>query len=95
MILSNVKKPKASNPWYVYILQCKDGTYYTGCTTDIERRIAQHYAGTGAKYCRGRGPFTLEWSMMLSCRSNACKLESLIKRMTREQKQCLIEKGTF
>lgn len=42
--------------WYLYILECKDGSLYTGITDDIQRRLAQHEAGKGAKYTRGRGP---------------------------------------
>ena len=45
--------------WWVYILECRDGTLYTGCTDDIPRRLAMHNAGKGAKYTRGRGPLTL------------------------------------
>ena len=45
--------------WTVYILSCADGTLYTGITNDLPRRLAQHEAGRGAKYTRGRGPFSL------------------------------------
>lgn len=42
--------------WWVYMLQCRDGSLYTGMTAALERRLAQHQAGKGAKYTRGRGP---------------------------------------
>jgi len=45
--------------WYVYILRCGDGTLYTGITDDVDRRLAAHRAGRGAKYTRGRGPLEL------------------------------------
>ena len=48
--------------WYVYILRCGDGTLYTGSTDDVERRLAAHRAGKGAKYTRGRGPLELVYS---------------------------------
>ena len=47
--------------WWVYVLECRDGTLYTGCTDDIPRRLAAHNAGRGAKYTRGRGPVTLRY----------------------------------
>ena len=42
--------------WFVYLLRCRDGTYYTGVARDVERRLAEHNAGRGARYTRGRGP---------------------------------------
>ena len=45
--------------WYVYMLRCRDGSLYTGCTTDLTRRVAAHNAGTGAKYTRARRPVAL------------------------------------
>lgn len=47
--------------WWVYLLECRDGTLYTGCTDNIPRRIALHNAGRGAKYTRGRGPVILRY----------------------------------
>lgn len=75
---------------YVYILRCKDNSYYTGYTTDVKRRLEEHSNGTGAKYTRGRSPLELVYMEGFATRSLACKRESDIKRMTKEQKTTLI-----
>ena len=76
--------------WYVYIVRCNDGTYYTGITTDVERRIAEHNSGTGAKYTRSRKPVELEESKTFKNRSEASKEEARIKKLTRTKKEKLI-----
>ncbi|MCC6404802.1 MAG: GIY-YIG nuclease family protein [Candidatus Yanofskybacteria bacterium] len=76
--------------YVVYILKCGGGTLYTGITTDIAARIAQHRAGTGAKYTRGRGPFTLAYTERHPNRSSATKREQQIKRQNRAHKLQLI-----
>ena len=76
--------------WHVYILRCADGTCYTGATNDLERRLAAHAAGSGAKYTRGRGPFAVAWKRRVRGRSAALKLEAAIKRMSRAAKLALI-----
>lgn len=76
--------------WYVYILECADSTYYTGITTDIERRIAAHEAGTGAKYTKGRGPLNLIYEEEYADRSGASKREIEIKALSKAQKLALI-----
>ncbi len=76
--------------WYVYIVRCKDGTYYTGITTNIERRIDEHNSGQGAKYTRSRTPVELEEFKRFSSRSNATKEECRIKKLTRVKKERLI-----
>lgn len=75
----------------VYILECADGTLYTGITNDLGARLARHRSGTGAKYTRGRGPFTLRLVEEGGDRSWALKREREIKRMSREAKWRLIE----
>lgn len=75
---------------YVYILQCGDGTYYTGSTTDLERRITAHASGQGAKYTRGRGPLKLVYQERVESWSDALRREAAIKRLTRAQKNALI-----
>ena len=59
--------------WFVYILRCGDGTLYTGIATDTERRLAEHRAGLGAKYTRGRGPLTLVYRERCPDRSAALR----------------------
>ena len=76
--------------WYVYIVRCDDGTYYTGITTDVARRIEEHNNGTGAKYTRSRTPVELEESKNFSNRSEASKEEARIKKLTRTKKEKLI-----
>ncbi len=76
---------------YCYILECSDGTLYTGWTTDLERRVKTHNAGRGAKYTAMRRPVSLVYSERLPNRSTAQKRELAIKRLTRAKKMALIE----
>ncbi|PCI98056.1 MAG: endonuclease [Alphaproteobacteria bacterium] len=78
--------------WYVYILECSDTTYYTGITTDIERRIGEHTAGVGAKYTKGRGPLKLMYQEEHADRSFASKREIEIKSLSKAQKLVLISR---
>lgn len=73
--------------YYLYILQCVDGTLYTGITTDLKRRVAEHGAGKlGAKYTSARRPVKLVFSKKFKNRSTASKQEALIKKMKRAEK---------
>lgn len=76
--------------WYLYILRCGDGSLYTGITTDVEKRLAAHRAGKGAKYTRGRGPLELVYREELPDHSAALKRELEIKSMPRAEKEKLI-----
>jgi putative endonuclease len=76
---------------YCYILECADGTYYTGWTTDPERRVAQHNKGVGAKYTSTRRPVKLAYLEEQPSRTAAMKRELAIKRMKRAQKIKLTE----
>ena len=72
--------------WFVYIIRCADSSLYTGITTELERRTADHSAGRGARYTRGRGPVELiAWAGPMS-RSQALKWEYRIKRAPRARK---------
>ena len=75
--------------WIVYILECSDGTLYTGVTNNLEARIQKHEDGTGAKYTRGRGPFRMIFSEIHADRSSASKREAEIKRLDRTEKLAL------
>lgn len=79
--------------YYLYILQCADGTLYTGITTDLKRRLAEHN-GTkkGAKYTRSRQPVSLIYSRRFRSRSTASREEARIKALSRDEKIDLIEK---
>lgn len=76
---------------FVYVLRCGDGTFYTGYTTDVDRRVARHRAGTGAKYTRGRGPFEVVHVEEYATRSEAMSREYAIKQLSRAEKKRLIE----
>ena len=76
--------------WIVYILQCADGTLYTGITNDLERRMAEHEAGQGAKYTKGRGPFQLVYQEICKDRRLASKREIEIKSLDRKAKLFLV-----
>ena len=75
--------------WIVYILECADGTYYTGITNDLPKRMFAHENGTGAKYTKGRGPFILRYEENCESRSLASKREYNIKGLSRTEKQIL------
>ena len=75
---------------YCYIVECTDGTYYTGWAIDPEKRLAMHNKGRGAKYTRTRRPVKLVYVEEQPDRSTALKRERAIKKMTRIQKQKLI-----
>jgi len=79
--------------WSVYVLQCADGSYYTGVTKDLTRRLDAHGAGKASKYTRSRLPIRLvcTWGRWRK-RGSALKLEARIKAMTRLQKQALIRR---
>ncbi len=76
--------------WTVYILKCADGTLYTGITNDLERRVAEHESGQGAKYTKGRGPFQLVYQEGCEDRGLASKRENEIKSLDRKAKLVLV-----
>ena len=75
---------------YTYILECADGTLYTGWTTDLEKRVAAHNAGRGAKYTRGRIPVSLRYFEEFDDKTSAQSREWHIKHLTRREKLDLI-----
>ena len=77
--------------WQVYILQCGDGTLYTGITDDLPHRLEMHRAGKGAKYTRGRSPLTLVYREISDSYSEALKREYRIKQLPRAEKLKLID----
>lgn len=72
--------------WYVYILECADGTLYTGITNNLDARMHAHEQGRGARYTRGRGPFVLVYQEIVADRSQASRREATIKKMSRSEK---------
>ena len=79
--------------WVLYILECKDGSLYTGITDNLQRRLAAHRAGKGAKYTKGRGPFVLRYTENCQDHSQALIRESQIKRLPRSEKLLLCAKA--
>ena len=76
---------------YVYLLRCADGTYYTGWTNDLTRRLAAHNSGRGAKYTRVRRPCTLVYCEEAADRSAALRREAAIKKLSRAEKLALMK----
>lgn len=75
--------------WFVYLLKCSDNTLYCGITNNLEKRLAAHNSGKGAKYTKSRRPVVLFKVFDVSNKSEALKLEFKIKKMSREEKLCL------
>ncbi|PLY04984.1 MAG: GIY-YIG nuclease family protein [Desulfuromonas sp.] len=76
--------------WQVYILLCSDGSLYTGISTDVQRRFAQHASGRGAKYFRGRAPLRIVYLEPGHDRSSASRREVAIKKLTVSEKRALL-----
>ena len=77
--------------WYLYILRCGDDTLYTGITTDVQRRLADHRAGKGAKYTRGRAPLELVYEEKCGTHSDALRREYAVKALPRVEKEKLFQ----
>ena len=75
---------------YMYVVECCDGTYYTGYTTDVKKRIAVHNSGKGAKYTRARLPVKLIYVEGFNSKGEAMSAEALLKRKKRPQKERLL-----
>ncbi|KRG68204.1 GIY-YIG nuclease family protein [Pseudoxanthomonas dokdonensis] len=79
--------------WFVYLIECRGGSVYTGITTDVDRRYAQHVAGTGARYTRARPPVRLLGARAFADRSSASKAEYAVKQLPPDRKRrwCVTE----
>ena len=84
-------QPGSGAAWFVYMLRCADGSLYTGITTDLSRRLAEHNGegGLGARYTRGRRPVTLAYSESAGSRAEAAQREAAIKQLDRARKLAL------
>jgi putative endonuclease len=82
------------NDWTVYLLECKDGSFYTGITIDLDQRIAKHNAGMGAKYTRGRSPVKLLEHMQVNGQSTALQIEAKIKKLPKSKKRAFFKETT-
>ena len=81
------------NKNYIYILRCSDDTFYTGWTTNVQKRIEAHNNGTGSKYTRTRRPVELVYSENFNNKQDAQRREYKIKQMSRQEKELLIREG--
>ena len=90
-----VSPPACQAAWFVYLVRCRDGSFYCGIAKNLNRRVAEHNsADKGAKYTRGRRPVQLVYTEEVASRAQATQREGRIKRMTRAQKMGLIQDGT-
>ncbi len=78
--------------WYLYLVRCHDGSLYTGISTDVAHRLAQHRGegGAGSKYLKGRAPLTLVFQKNLGSKSLALKVERKVKKLSKARKEELI-----
>ncbi len=76
--------------WFLYLVQCADGSFYTGITNNVTRRCQQHNAGTASRYTRSRLPVELIYQESHTSRSVALKRELVVKAMSRGEKESLI-----
>jgi putative endonuclease len=79
-------------PWFLYMVECRDGSLYTGVTNDIERRLGQHNDGTGARYTRSRRPVKIRYREACNDRSTALMRECAIRLLSPKEKWALIAK---
>ncbi len=87
-------KQNAPCSWWVYIIRCADGSLYTGTTNNLERRIALHKSGKGAKYTRSHIPEKIVYSEICITRSAACIREAAIKKLSKSEKELLLLSST-
>jgi putative endonuclease len=78
--------------WFVYLVECRDGTYYTGVARDLDRRLAEHNAGRGARYTRGRAPVTILAASRAMEKRAAYRLEWQVKQLPRRRKAAAVRR---
>ena len=83
----------SEQPWMVYILECSDGSFYTGVTNNIERRQQQHNEGTASRYTRSRRPVVLRYQEICGSRSQALIRECSLRLLSRKEKEELVSRG--
>lgn len=82
---------QASTAWWLYLLECGDGSWYAGISTDVEARLRAHAEGRGARYTRGRGPLVLLASRCYPDRAAASRAEWQLKRLPRARKRAFFD----
>jgi len=91
---SQAPAPAAEAPWSLYILRCRDESFYTGVTTDIDRRFHEHEAGRASRFTRTRRPVVLVYQETCGSRSQALSRECAVKSMGRKGKEDLVAGGS-
>lgn len=88
-------KPQGNDsPWLVYMVECRDGSLYTGITNDLERRLAQHNDGTAARYTRSRRPVQLRYREVCESRSAALVRECAVRLLSpKEKRELIVRRG--
>jgi putative endonuclease len=79
--------------WFLYLIECRGGSYYAGISTDVERRYAQHVAGRGARYTRAHPPVRLLGARAFDDRSAASRAECAIRKLSRPGKLAFVTQG--
>lgn len=87
LVVAGVRVGESAGGWWVYLLVCHDGSYYTGVTTDLSRRVGEHLSGRGARYTRTRRPVTLVAAAACGSRSEATRWEARLKAGHRKAKE--------
>ena len=90
MTAKSTTPEKTQSTWFIYLILCKSGALYTGISTDVPRRYAQHCKGTGAKYTRANPPIQLLGFAAAGNRSSASKLEHALKKLPAGEKQAFL-----
>lgn len=93
LIRRNSKKFIMDHKAFMYVVECRDGSYYTGYTTDIKKRVAVHNSGKGAKYTRARLPVKLIYAQGFASKEEAMSAEALLKRKKRPQKEIFLSEN--
>ena len=90
-------RPCEGSDWYLYLIRCRDGSLYTGISTDVARRFAQHQkpGQGGSKYLQGRGPLSLVFQARVGDYSLALKVEYRVKKLSKAQKMLLISNPLY
>ena len=92
VLVEDISKDPMGNKWFLYVLNCSDGTYYTGITTDVIRRLHEHnFTKKGAKYTRSRRPSKVVFCHEYESRSASAKAEYRFRRLSRQEKEKIIQ----
>lgn len=89
--VTNGRATAPDSPWFVYMVECRDGSLYTGITNDIERRVNEHNEGTGARYTRSRRPVRVRYQESCESRPAALMRECAVRLLSPKEKWALVE----